>query len=230
MCGHLGVLALVLLAVSPVAADDLAPAKEGSPPTRSTPRGGPVGPDNLTYTHEGMFQASLRVALGYRTIVPYSKGNYCGDTDNSTASGNAAVCTGRAPFAFDLELGYGVARKIDLVAEFRLGVEGDFDSFAGTGKTGPNVFHVSPGARFFFSDAKTTKLFTTAQVVFDFTGYEEAGGKSRGNDIGVRNLSGVWLDLERGYGFYAFVGETMTFSRWWRFELEAGIGVQARYR
>ena len=86
------------------------------------------------------------------------------------------------------------------------------------------------GARFFFSDAKTSKLFTTTQLVLDFSGYEDAGGASRGTDVGVRNMNGLWFDLDRAYGFYAYIGETATFSRWLRFELEAGVGFSGRFR
>ena len=177
-----------------------------------------------------MLEVSLRLALGLRAIVPYDKVDYCGATDSSTSTGNAPVCTGRAPFSLDLELGYGLKRRIDVFAELRLGIQGDFGPTASSSEEGPRMLHISPGARFFFSDAKSTKLFTTAQAVFDFAGYKDPGGADRGNDFGIRNLNGLWLDLERAYGFYAFIGETLTFSRWLRFELEAGIGVQARYR
>ena len=95
---------------------------------------------------------------------------------------------------------------------------------------GPRMFHVSPGVRFFFNDSKMMKLFTTAQAVFDFAGYEDNVGMSRGADLGVRNLSGLWFDLDSAYGIYAYVGETATFGRWLRFELEAGLGIQGRYR
>ncbi|MBA3452143.1 MAG: hypothetical protein H0T42_03480 [Deltaproteobacteria bacterium] len=181
------------------------------------------------YSHKGQFQVSARIALGLRAIIPYEKGDYCGQTDRASSSGNAPVCTGRAPFSFDLELGYGVARRVDLIAELRLGLETDFAATA-LATEGPRVFHLAPGARFFFSDSKTSKLFTTAQLVFDFSGYEDGGGASRGTDFGVRNMNGMWFDLDRAYGFYAYIGETATFSRWLRFELEAGIGFSGRYR
>jgi hypothetical protein len=92
------------------------------------------------------------------------------------------------------------------------------------------MFHISPGARFFFSEGGRFKLFTTAQVVIDLAGYEDASGAGRGADFGVRNQSGLWLDLARQYGVYVFVGETASVVRWMRFELEGGIGVSGRYR
>jgi hypothetical protein len=43
-------------------------------------------------------------------------------------------------------------------------------------------------------------------------------------------MSGLWLDLTRDYGVYGFVGETATVVRWLGFEMEAGFGVQGRYK
>ncbi|MBL9016146.1 MAG: hypothetical protein JNL83_18305 [Myxococcales bacterium] len=226
--------ALLLVAAVPfaAAADTVAPAKDPAPgsrtvrPPSSPPPSAPAG----GYSHQGMFMASLRLGVGLRAIIPYDKTDFCGEADSSTSTGNAPVCSGRAPFSFDLELGYGLSRRIDLFAEVRLGIEADFAPTAlTTSKDGPHPLHISPGARFFFSDAKSTKLFTTAQIVLDFTGYEDAAGNRRGTDFGLKNLSGIWLDLDQGYGFYAYLGETATFSRWWMFELDVGVGVQARY-
>ncbi len=201
------------------------PASDPVAPPASAPA--PAQPGVLT--HKGQFELSLRLPIGVRAIVPYDDGEYCGKADSQTRSGNAAVCTGRAPFGIDLEVGYGMTARIDLLLELRLGLERDFARVR-TASDGPRVFHLSPGARFFFSDAGRTKLFTTAQVVFDFTGYETAAGSSRGTDVGVRNLNGLWVDLHPMYGVYGFVGGTGTMSRWLRAELEFGIGVQGRYR
>ncbi|HWO27013.1 MAG TPA: hypothetical protein VNO30_50130 [Kofleriaceae bacterium] len=177
-------------------------------------------------SHKGQLQGSVRVALGMRAIATYDSMVYCGDADPQAQYGFAPVCTGRAPMSLDLELGYGVARRVDLIAELRLGLERDFG--AAPGDDGPRLFHLSPGARFFFSDGRF-KLFTTAQVIFDFAGYEDARNASRGKDVGIRNLSGLWVDVSRTLGVYAFVGETASVARWLRFELEGGLGLSGRY-
>lgn len=179
------------------------------------------------YSHHEQFQLSARLAFGLRGIATYDD-DFCGDTDSSRPSGFAKVCTGRSPIAIDFELGYGIKRAIDLILELRIGIEQDFGPTAASDE-GPRPFHLSPGARFFFSESGRSKLFTTAQLVIDVAGYENAAGESLGTDIGVRNMSGLWIDLDRSYGFYVFVGETATFSRWLRFELEAGVGFQGRY-
>lgn len=230
-------LALVLGTLGSAAAQGVAPAKEPDgtppPPTDPTPRPPdpePREPSVVTYSHKGQIQASLRLSLGMRAIVAYDDNDYCGEMDNMSSTGNKAVCTGRVPFSFDLEVGFGIARKIDLIGELRIGIEEDFTAtFTGAGD-GPRMLRFAPGARFFFSDAKTMKLFTTAQLVFDFAGYKDAAGNDRGADFGIRNMNGLWLDLDRAYGFYAYVAETATFGRWLLTELELGAGVSARFR
>jgi hypothetical protein len=212
----------VLLGAAPARADD------GAEP-RLIPKQSPAAAAaNRDLSHQGQLAISIRLPLGLRALAPYDDG-YCGQTDPGGSNGFAAVCTGRAPFSIDFEVGYGLARRIDVFLELRLGIEQDFGRTPAD-QDGARVFHVSPGARFFFSDAGRSKLFTTAQLVIDGSGYKDLAGQGRGADVGLRNLSGIWFDLDRAYGIYAFVGETATFARWLRFELEAGIGVQGRYR
>ena len=179
-------------------------------------------------SHVGQFQVSLRLALGLRAIATYHN-EFCGQANSTASDGNSGVCTGRAPFSLDFEAGYGIARNIDGLVEFRVGIEQDFGATP-TASDGGRVFHISPGVRLFFSDIRRIKLFTTAQFVIDASGYKNLAGDRLATDFGVRNLSGLWIDLDRAYGFYAFVGETATFARWLRLELEAGFGVQGRYR
>ena len=220
-----------MLSVLALAAPALADDEPGAEPKLITPTGKPPPPSEVidrSFSHQGQFELSLRFAVGLRTIAPYSDTVYCGASDKTTSTGNAPVCTGRSPFSVDLELGFGVARHIDAFVELRLGLEHDFGADASS--QGPRMLHVSPGARVFFSEAFHSKLFSTGQLVFDFADYPDGSGKGRGADFGLRNLNGLWFDLHHNYGLYAFAGETATFVRWLRFELEAGIGIQGRYR
>ncbi|MBX3155446.1 MAG: hypothetical protein KF773_05575 [Deltaproteobacteria bacterium] len=225
---------LLLSGIAGVADADPVPEEpKGAEPRLITPEA-PTPPPRPhaaaeVYTHKGQLGISARLSTGLRAIATYDDSVYCGDTDTTTASMNAPVCTGRTPFNLDFELAYGAAQKVEPFVEVRLGIEGDFGASAGR-QGGPHAFHISPGARFYFSDAGKSKLFTTAQVVLDFTGYQDPAGVSRGADFGVRNMNGLWVDLDRAYGFYVYVGETMKFSRWLQFELEGGVGIQARYR
>jgi hypothetical protein len=194
---------VVLLCASPALADDAIPA-----------------------THKGQLGLSARLELGVRGIATYNS-DYCGVTDTTAKSGNAPVCTGRAPLALDLEPSYGVARAIELTLAIHLGLEREFGPTAST--EGPRAFRIEPGARFYFSEAGHSKLFVQPSVVFDFTNYQKQTGASYGTDIGVRALEGYMLDLHRSFSVYAFVGETAEVSRWLYADLELGIGIQGRY-
>jgi hypothetical protein len=210
-----------LLLTATAAADEVPVADPAAKPAK------PV-PTSVRLSHHKQFELSIRLVEGLRAIAPYNS-EFCGDTDVTRPNQFAAVCTGRTPFSLDLELGYGATQKIDVFVELRLGLESDFGS-SQSDQEGTRQFHVSPGARFFFGDAGSSKLFTTAQVVFDMSGYKDLAGTGLGTDFGVRNMNGLWFDLDKAYGFYFFVGETATFSRWLRFELEVGVGFQGRYR
>lgn len=194
---------VILLCASPAVADDAIPA-----------------------THKGQFGLSARLELGVRGIATYNS-DYCGVTDTTAKNGNAPVCTGRGPFALDLEPSYGVASAIELTLALHLGLERDFG--ATPSSEGPRSFRLEPGARFYFSEAGHSKLFVQPSVVFDFTNYRNQTGTSYGTDVGVRALEGYMLDLHRSFSAYAFVGETAEVSRWLYAELEFGIGIQGRY-
>ncbi|MEO8552185.1 MAG: hypothetical protein ABI678_19545 [Kofleriaceae bacterium] len=196
-------LVLVLLIAGPAAADD-----------------------DVATSHAGQFGISARLGLGVRGIATYDS-DYCGVLDPSAKNGNAPVCTGRSAFALDLEPSYGVAHAIELVFGLHLGLERDFG--ATPAADGPRAFRLEPGARFFFSEAKHSKLFVQPTFVIDFTDYQKQAGGSYGTDIGVRALEGYWIDFHRSYGFYVYVGETAEFARWISAELDFGIGIQGRY-
>jgi hypothetical protein len=172
--------------------------------------------------HRRQFGFSGRLAFRMRGIATYEDTDYCGERSTESDTGNAAVCLGR-----DLETSYGVGKGKELILEFRLGLERDFGRVPVV--RGPRQLFLSPGMRFFFSQGKNVQLFTTIQGVLDFTGYDKPTGEGRGVDYGLRNLSGVWFDVHDAYGFYFFVGETVTFSRWLLGELELGVGFQGRY-
>jgi len=168
-------------------------------------------------THKGQFGLSTRLGVGVRAIATYDRTVFCGaDVDDR-------VCTGRSPMALDLEASYGIQDRVELTLELRVGLERDFG--ATPGGDGPRPLHLAPGARFFFSEAKRTKLFVQPSLVFDFANYAQRDG----NDFGVRGIEGFWIDLHRSYGAYVYVAETIEFSRWLSGGFEAGVGFQGRY-
>ncbi|MCX5742081.1 MAG: hypothetical protein NT062_06260 [Proteobacteria bacterium] len=233
-----GVLLSLVLWMSPTRAraevvveppPDDAGSQLGADPKLLGPAAAPKnGAPRPVLTHKGQVQVSVRAALGLRAIATYDSGVYCGATDKDTSSGYAPVCTSRAPTTLNFELGFGVARKLDVFVELRLGLEEDFGALE-TSKAGPRLVGLSPGVRYFYSEGQRTKLFSTGQLAFDFTAYKDPGGVDRGNDLGIRNLNGLWMDFAREYGAYVYFGETATFARWFDLGLEVGIGIQGRY-
>ena len=182
--------------------------------------------DELSHKHQ--FGLSMQLSTGLRSTFTYNDTDYCGSTDSQSATGNAQVCLTRAPVALDFAGSYGLTDYRELIAEFRVALESDFGTTAGATASGPHVLRLAPGMRFFFKESKSLKMFTTAQVVFDFTGYQDNSGNSRGTDFGVRNINGLWFDGSRTWGIYGFFGETALLRRWMEVDLEVGIGVQIR--
>lgn len=211
---------LVLIASTTARADD------GD--DKAKPITEPEHPSTRKLDHDGQFGLSVRFSEGVRAVTTYEDTTYCGKTDSTTSSGYAPVCVGRTPFMVQLEASYGIKRKLDVFAELRLGLEADFGASPSM-DNGPHIVSLSPGLRIFYSEGKQSKLFSTAQVLFDFTGYKDATGIAKSSDFGVRNLNGLWFELDKSYAAYVYVGETLTFVRWLDFELEAGAGFQVRY-
>src|SRR3569832_10653 len=131
--------------------------------------------DQVPATHQGQFGLSLRLGLGVRGIATYNS-DYCGVLDSTAKNGTAPVCTGRAPFAIDIEPSYGVAKAIELVFGFHVGLESDFGPTAAT--LGPKAFRIEPGARFFFSEYGHSKLFVQPALVGGGAGGRGPGGAS----------------------------------------------------
>ena len=184
----------------------------------------PITAGEAGFSHEGKVGISARLGVGLRAIATYDEKAYCGSVDSTVTSGNAPVCLGRAPLAFGLEVSYGLTRRVDLLAELELGLEQDFASTPST-NDGPHLVWLSPGARFWFSEAAKTSLFVTAQALLDVSGYKGVSGA----DVGVRSLQGYWYDISKSFGLYIYVSENATFARWIDLELDVGIGFQGRY-
>lgn len=198
-----GSLGLVLLAAGTASAGD----RVGQPSARR--RAGTIG-------------VAARLGLGARGIATYDNDVYCGDTDAQAAYGYASVCTGRSPLALDLEGSYALTPTLEVLLELRVGLETDVG--ATPGASGPRPFHLAPGARVFFSDDARTRLFVQPELVLDLAGY------TRGKDLGVRVLEGVWFDVRRSFSASLYVAESLAFSRWLYAAFEVGVGGQWRFR
>ena len=110
----------------------------------------------------------------------------------------------------------------------RLGIA--HDEAPGVGRQ----FALAPGVRVWLDSDTRLKFFTTLQFVFDHTEQGQFNDMTlkdtvADNDYGVRNSNGLMYDAIRNVGFYLQFGETIGFARWFRIELDLGLGVQVRF-
>jgi hypothetical protein len=158
---------------------------------------------------------ALMPGLGYRVIVPYSENKTCGD---SSGKADKRVCTSAVPVFLDLQLSFGVSRRVDLLVDLRFGIGRDPAS-------NTHQFALAPGIRVWLDQDVALKFYTTVQGLYDSTDYHEVVAT---NDFGVRNSNGLMYDVIRNVGFYFQFGESFGFRRWFRIEMDAGLGVQVR--
>jgi hypothetical protein len=203
----------------PAAAPTDAPPAETPPPTapravakKTFPRLKPP-----TMVHYQQFGIALLPGTGYRAIFPYQNQNgvmiNCGQP-------NKTVCTGRLPTFLDVQPSFGFADHWDVLLDLRFGLEQDF--------TTTHEFAVAPGVRYWVDPEENAKFFATLQVAYDVTTQNVAGLKHN-DDVALRNANGFMFEVMRNFGVYVQFGETIGFVRWLRFEIDAGLGVQARF-
>ncbi len=178
------------------------------------------GGTSISYRHKGQFGIYSQIGAGYRAIFRYDTNDYCGEA-------NKSVCTGFAPPWIELGVSYAPTNSIELITDVRFGLGDDFRPDTATAKA-PHELVIAPGIKVFVDDSGSVKWFTTFQVALDFTDYS-VDNVAASTDVGFRNVNGVLIDLHRTFGFYVHVGETIGFVRWLRFEMDGGIGLQARF-
>jgi hypothetical protein len=178
-----------------------------------------AGGTSISYKHQGQFGIYTQLGAGYRALFPYHS-EFCGEAGKS-------VCTGFTPLWIELGVSYGISNSVEILTDFRFGLGSDFKPdtvFSGA----PHVFAFAPGFKFYINDVGSLKWFSTLQASFDFTDYSTSQ-VSASVDVGVRNVNGILVDLHRTFGVYGHFGETVSFVRWLRFEMDAGIGMQVRF-
>jgi hypothetical protein len=176
------------------------------------------GGTHRSWSHKGQVGIHAQVGQGYRFIAPYGE-EYCGTS--------GSVCTAAPPPFLDLGISYAPTRSLELLVEMRLGITTDFKPQR-AGSDSPRPFVFAPGIKYYVDDSGSAKIFSTLQVSFDRTDYS-ASGAATSTDVGVRNVNGVLLDVHRTFGIYLHVGMTLGFVRWMRFEVDGGLGIQARF-
>ena len=154
---------------------------------------------------------------GYRVLVPYRDKMPCGD---SSGVADRRVCTHILPFFLDLQFSYGLHPRLDLIVDLRFAVQRD-----PAGTPGSHEFALAPGVRYWLDQGVALKFYATGQAIYDYTDYVQVSK----SDFALRNADGLMYDAIRNVGFFFQVGWTMGFVRWYRLELDTGLGVQVRF-
>jgi hypothetical protein len=163
---------------------------------------------------------SVMPGTGYRLVVPYKDGQQCGD---SSGNPNKRVCAHSVPAFLDFQLSFGVAARADLIVDIRFGLQAD------PAVASSHQFAVAPGVRFWLDQELALKFYTTLQVVYDYADFNNANSGIKNSDWGTRNANGLMYDPIRNVGFFVQFGETIGFVRWFRIDLDVGLGAQIRF-
>lgn len=174
------------------------------------------GPARAEHTYQTGL--SLMPGTGYRVVVPYQDGQFCGD---ASGVNNKRVCAHAVPAFLDIQLSFGVATRADLILDLRFGLQSD------PAITGGHQFAVAPGLRFWIDQEIALKFYTTLQFVYDYMDFKASGPNN--SDMGVRNANGLMYDPIRNVGFFVQFGETIGFMRWFHIDMDVGAGVQIRF-
>ena len=168
--------------------------------------------------HGHQLGLSVMPGVGYRMIVRYDDAQVCLD---ATGPDSKWVCTNDVPFFLDLGVSFGLTSRIDLMTDVRLGLA--HEDAPGVGRQ----FAIAPGIRYWLERDRPFKFYTTAQLVYD--GTKQSQDNVRNDDYGLRNANGLMYDPIRNFGVFFQLGETLGFARWFRIEIDVGIGVQIRF-
>jgi len=188
------------------------PVRSAPKPLDPTPAPGPsMATGHMNLSHEDQIGLALMPGSGYRLIVPYKDMLECGQLGKR-------VCTGRIPWFLDVEPSFGLSQGWDVLVTLRFGIESDFHTH--------RQFAVMPGLRYWLDRDTALRLYATLQFVYDQADQNQAAVSN--SDFGFRNANGFLYDVVRNFSLYFQFGETVGFKRWFRFEMDGGVGLQVR--
>jgi hypothetical protein len=196
------------------------PADGAGTPKEMTP---PIQKKNLS--HRLQVSVDIAVGVGAAFIFTYKDTVWCGK--GSPDLENDSVCTGLAPVFIDFGLGFGVLDALEILAELRLGLMNDM--------VGNRPLMVMPGLRLWVDPKLPFKIGLAFQMVIDLTRQDSPEQqlnlpeKGRKLDLGARFYAQIQYDFLRYVGLFGRVGVVGTFQKWVGFNLEAQLGIQARF-
>jgi len=190
-----------------------AAAAEVEPAAVAPAFGGPAQVD-----HKFQTGLSIMPGSGYRLIVPYKDSQPCGDQSGIQ---DKRVCANSVPFFLDFQLTFGVAARADVMLDLRFGLQAEHEIH------GSHQFAMAPGIRFWLDQEVALKFYTTLQFVYEYIDFKNSGPSN--SDVGMRNANGLMYDPIRNVGFFVQFGETIGLMRWFRIDLDIGLGAQIRF-
>jgi hypothetical protein len=184
---------------------------DGNEPSRF---GGPA-----EHNHRLQTGLSIMPGSGYRLIVRYRDSQSCHDPSGIESK---PICSRRLPTFMDVQLAFGALARMDVIVDLRFGLEKD------PAASDSHQFAVAPGFRFWLDQEIAFKFYSTLQFVYDYT-YFRPGTDTPASDYGLRNANGLMYDPIRNVGFYVQFGESIGVRRWFRIDLDVGLGAQLRF-
>ncbi len=197
-----------------------------------SPVGSPgVTPEEMTPTaikpslmHKHQVGLEIGFGWGYRLIKPYGD-IWCGERDGGD---NEAFCSGASPAFMEIGLSFGVLRSMDLIVDFRYGLQKDDISER-------NPLSLMAGIRLWLNPEDSFKWAVGFQLVMDFT-KQDGDNQSLYNkpkkdsyDFGGRIYGQIQYDFFRYLGVYVKLSAVVGAVRWMRMEIEGLGGVQVRF-
>jgi hypothetical protein len=172
------------------------------------------------------FQGVLNITTGsgWYMVAPYDKNNpakACGYDEADGRIGEAEpVCTGRSTWYVDFLGGFGVRPGLELVVMYRQGVES-----ATLGS--PQTRRLGMGFKAYKPANNLIKMGFGVIPLFDFSTRPD-GSEERG-DLIIHIPILIQFDIVRWFGAYGQVAPNISFISEFRFDINFGIGVQARF-
>lgn len=178
------------------------------------------GRDKFQRDHKFQGVVNITTGTGWYMVAPYDKndpGKACGVDENGEGE---PVCTGRSTWYLDFLGGFGVRPGMELVLMYRQGVES-----AGLGN--PQTRRFGAGVKFYKPADTFFKIGFGIIPLFDFS-KRQTGSDEKG-DFVIHIPILAQFDIIRWFGAYAQVAPNISFVSEFRFDINFGFGVQARF-
>lgn len=170
--------------------------------------------------HKFQGVVNITTGSGWYMVAPYDKNDekkLCGYNDDNEPE---PLCTGRSSWYLDFLGGFGVRPGLELVVMYRQGVES-----AGLGN--PQTRRFGGGVKFYKPADSLVKMGFGIIPLFDFS--ERPDGQESRGDFVIHIPILLQVDIIRWFGAYGQIAPNISFVSEFRFDINFGIGIQARF-